>query len=38
MILLDRAGKLCVRVNGASKEGLDALHAQIRRLTKPAKL
>jgi thioredoxin 1 len=36
MILLDRAGKVCIRVNEASKEGLDALHSQIKRLPKPA--
>lgn len=37
MILLDRAGNLCIRVNGASKEGLDALHSRIKRLPKPAR-
>jgi thiol-disulfide isomerase/thioredoxin len=32
MILLDRSGNLLVRVNGASREGLEALSAEIRRL------
>lgn len=37
MLLLDRSGKLLIRVNGASKEGLDALFAEIKRLKKAVK-
>jgi len=32
MVLLDRSGNVLMRVNGASKEGLDELCAEIRRL------
>jgi thioredoxin 1 len=37
MVLLDRSGKLLLRVNGASKEGLDALGSEIKKLQKTTK-
>ncbi len=37
LILLDRSGKLRVRVNGASKEGLDVLSTEVKKLSRSTK-